>query len=252
MDRSGLDGDGGRQALPVIGVVLLATDLTTERDIRRLVPPEVAACATRIAYRNPTTAANLAATLPRLGAAARLIVPGTPLAALYYACTSASIVLGHDAVAAAVAEARPGVPVVTPAEAAVSALAALGARRIAVLSPYLPETAALVERHFAARGFDVAAAEALGMADDRDMARLEPAAIRAAARRAAVPGADALFISCTALPATALVPAIEAEIGRPVVTSNLAGLWQCLRLAGATAPRAGLGRLMGLVPEAVA
>jgi maleate isomerase len=227
----------------VFGVVVLETDLTTERDIRLLAPAGATICVARAPYANPTTPENLRATLPGLATAAGSIVPGVPLAALYFACTSAGIVLGHDAVAAAFAGARPHVPVVTPADAAERALAALGARRIGLVTPYLPETAASVGAHFASRGFEIAASVALGMADDRDMARLAPEAILEAARRAAVAEAEAVFVSCTALPATEILPEIEAAVGRPVVTSNLAGLWQAFGLAGLPT-RQGFGRLL--------
>ncbi len=242
-------GGAGVRGFGVIAVVVLDTDLTTERDIRLLAPVEATICVARALYANPTTPENLRATLPGLGRAAASIVPGVPLAALYFACTSAGIVLGHGAVAAAFAAARPDVPVVTPADAAEQALRALGARRIGIVTPYLPETAASVEAHFAASGFEIAASVALGMADDREMARLAPDAIVAAARRAAVPEADAVFISCTALPATELVADIEAAVGRPVVTSNLAGLWRVFGLAGLV-PGPGFGRLRAAAPVA--
>jgi maleate isomerase len=233
----------------VLGVVVLDTDLTTEADIRLLAPTDATICVARAAYANPTTPANLRATLPGVGRAVASIVPGVPLGALYFACTSAGIVLGHDAVAAACAAHRPGVPVVTPADAAQAALATLGARRIGLVSPYLPETAAAVEAHFAGCGFEVVASVALGMADDREMARLGRDAILAAAGRAAVAEAEAVFISCTALPATALVPEIEVALGRPVVTSNLAGLWRSFALAGIV-PRRRVGQLLASVPVA--
>jgi maleate isomerase len=237
--------EGGRKTRAgCVGVILLATDLTTERDIRLIAPPDLPVCATRIAYANPTTPDNLRATLPHLGAAAALLVPGIPLAAIIFACTSASVILGRDAVLAAIAEGRPGVPVITPADAAVAALRAIDARRIAILTPYLPETTVLVQTHLAGEGIDILRAEALGIDDDRWMARHPAATIRAAARRAVHPDADALFISCTALPATEIVPEIEAEIGRPVITSNLATLWQALRLAGRRPARQGLGHLL--------
>jgi maleate isomerase len=50
-----------------IGLVVLATDHTVERDFARLMPPsERGVCVTRIAYANPTTAASLRAMQPRL------------------------------------------------------------------------------------------------------------------------------------------------------------------------------------------
>jgi maleate isomerase len=82
-------------ALPRIGLILLATDLTTERDVARLIEPDEAGVhATRVAYANPTTPANLRAMAPRLGEAAALLAPGEPLAAICFGCTSASVVIG--------------------------------------------------------------------------------------------------------------------------------------------------------------
>jgi maleate isomerase len=242
MERDGRS-QGARTRFPVLGAVVLATDLTTERDIRALVPAEAAFCAARVPFENPTTPERLRAVLPHLAEAAALIAPGEPLAALYFACTSAGAVLGAGPVEAALAAARPGVPVVTPLGAAQAAFAALGVRRVAVLTPYLPQTAAVVVDDLAARGLEIVATLAMGHADDRDMARLPADAILAAARTAMAPEAEALFVSCTALPAATLVPRIEAALGRPVVTSNLAGLWACLGHAG-LAPPAGRGRLL--------
>ena len=42
------------------------------------------------------------------------------------------------------------------------------------------------------------------------------------------------------------VAGIEEAIGRPVVSSNLATAWNCLRLCGDDAPRPEFGRLMTL------
>jgi maleate isomerase len=240
-------------AVPRLGLILLATDLTTERDVARAILPEEAGVhATRIAYANPTTPENLRAMAPRLAAAAGLLVPGAPLAAICFACTSASVVIGEDAVAAAIGLGRPATPVVTPIGAAELALGTLGARRIAVLTPYLPETTAPVVAHLEARGFEVVRAQCLGLEDDRDMARIEADAIVAAAREADAPEAQALFISCTALPAMALVARIEAALDKPVVTSNQACIWRMRHLAGLGAPVAGFGALFAHAPAVAA
>jgi maleate isomerase len=147
---------------------------------------------------------------------------------------------------------RPGTPVVTPIGAAELALAALGVRRIAVLTPYLPETTAPVVAHLADRGFEVVRAYCLGLEDDREMARIELDAIVAAARAADAPEAEALFISCTALPAMAVVARIEAAIGKPVVTSNQACIWRLRHLAGLGAAVEGFGALFDRAPAAAA
>jgi len=230
-----------------IGLVLLATDHTTERDFARICPREgLGIHVNRIANENPTTPGNLRKMQPRLTAGAALILPGEPLDAICYSCTSASAVIGDAAVAAAVREAKPGVPVVTPTGAARAGLKALGAARIAILTPYLPETGAPITAYFQRHGFEIANQVNLGLADDRKMARVTLPTIIAAAVETFTADADALFISCTALRAAEVAEEIERRIGKPVVTSNQASAWQTLRQAGIDAPITGHGRLLGL------
>ncbi|MFC7397481.1 ectoine utilization protein EutA [Chelatococcus sp. GCM10030263] len=231
-----------------IGLVILATDHTTEVDFQRMVASErIGLYTARIAYANPTTPENLKRMQPRLSEGASLILPDEPLDAICYSCNSASVVIGDAAVAAAIEAAKPGVPVVTPPLAAVAGLKALGVRRISVLTPYTVETSRPMAAYFAGHGFDIARFTCLGFDDDRAMARIGPASLVEAAVEATAADSDALFIACTALRAAGAVPAIERAIGRPVVSSNLATAWQCLGLCGETAPRPESGRLMSLL-----
>ena len=229
-----------------LGLVVLATDLTVEGDVAGLLPAGAALHVSRVAYANPTTPENLRAMGPHLAAAADLILPGLPLAALGFGCTSGAVVIGHDRIDAALGAVRPGVPVTTPARGAVEGLRRLGVRRVALLTPYLPETTAPVVAHFAEAGLEVVRALGLGLADDREIARVGPDAIRAAARAADDPRAEALFVSCTALPVLGMIPEIEAALGKPVVSSNQALGWAMLRAAGL--PAAGPGRLFSSEP----
>ncbi|MGP9818844.1 ectoine utilization protein EutA [Salinarimonas sp. NSM] len=216
-----------------IGLVILATDHTTEPDFTRMVAgARVGVYVARVAYANPTTPANLRAMQPDLARAAALLLPDERLDAICYSCTSASIVIGDEAVAAAIREGKPGVPVVTPTRAAVDALRAHGARRISILTPYTQETAASVAPYFEAHGFAVAAVSCLGLEDDRQMARLDAATLTEAAGAALAPGSDALFVSCTALRSAGIAGEMERALGVPVVTSNLATAWACARLVG--------------------
>lgn len=230
-----------------IGLIILATDHTTEVDFQRMVAGErIGVYATRIPYANPVTPENLRAMQPSLTSGAALILPDEPLDVVMYSCTSASVVIGDAEVKAAVKAAKPTAAVVTPTAAAVSGLKAFGARRISVLTPYTLETSRPMADYFLALGFDIARFTCLGLTDDREMARVSPAEIVAFAKEAMAPDSDALFISCTAVRAAGAAAEIEAAIGKPVVTSNLATAWACLRLCGDEAPRPEFGRLMTL------
>ncbi|HHX89754.1 MAG TPA: ectoine utilization protein EutA [Paracoccus sp.] len=231
-----------------MGLVALATDLTLEHDLHALLPEAVRLHVTRLAYANPTTPENLRAMAPGIAAAADLLVPGADLAAIGFGCTSGAVVIGDAAVGAAIGRVRPGVPVCAPASAAVQGFRHLGVRRIALLTPYVAQTTAPVAAYFAQAGLRVVSTHGLDMADDRDIARLPPAAIAAAARHADHPRAEALFVSCTATPVLPLIPTLERALGKPVLSSNQALGWAMLAAAGLVAP--GPGRLFAPLADA--
>jgi maleate isomerase len=228
-----------------VGLVILSTDHTTEPDFQRMVAgPDIGVYVARIPFTNPVTPDNLRAMQPSLTEAAALVLPGEELDAICYSCTSASVVIGDAEIEAAIRAAKPGVAVVTPPLASVHGLRALGARRISVLTPYTVETSRPMVTYFAGHGFDIASFTCLGLDDDRDMARISPVALVEIARDAIADDADALFISCTAVRAALAATEIEKASGRPLVSSNLASAWACLRLCGDDTPRPEFGRLM--------
>ena len=228
-----------------VGLIILATDHTSEVDFSRMVASDrVGVYVARIPYANPTTPENLRKMQPALTAGAALILPDEPLDTICYSCTSASVVIGDAQIAAAIRQAKPGVPVVTPPLAAVTGLKALVARRISILTPYTIETSRPMADYFARHGFEIDRFTCLGFEDDREMARIPPSALVDLAPEAMSARSDALFISCTALRAALAISAMEARLGRPVVSSNLATAWQCLRICGDELPRPKLGRLM--------
>lgn len=239
----GLGALDERAARYRLGLLVLVTDHTTENDFRRMVAsPDVAIYGNRVPYANPATPENLRAMQPALRDAAAAILPGEPLDAVAFACTSASAVIGDDAVRGAIQEAKPGVPCATPTLAAKTALQALGAGRVAVLAPYSREVTELLGHYFEALGLSLGTVRYLGFSDDREIARIAPETIAEAAAET-VGDADALFISCTALRAATQAAALEARLGRPVVTSNQAMIWHALRCAGYREPLDGLGQL---------
>lgn len=238
-----------RQVDKRIGLILLATDHTTERDFARMCPHDRAAIyANRILNENPTTPENLRRMQPRLTEGAELILPDEDLDVIYYSCTSASAVLGNDTVLATVNAAKPDTPVITPTSAADTAFRALGARRISILTPYIAETSAAIADYFSDQGYDVLNLDCFGMEDDREMARVSLDTIYEAGCQTIAADADALFISCTALPSAEVAQRIETATGKPVVTSNQAGVWLSLRTIGINDPLDGYGRLLTLTP----
>ena len=92
----------------------------------------------------------------------------------------------------------------------------------------------------AAAGLGIGATQALR----RAINRVPPALIKEMALAHFTPGADALFISCTALASASLIAELEDELGVPVVTSNQATFWHVLRTLGLEDQIPGYGRLL--------
>lgn len=230
-----------------IGLIALATDNTTEREYARICDPDLTGVyVARVGYANPTTPENLRSMGPHIEAAARSILPEQDLDVIAYACTAASVVLGDEYVFEAMRQAKPGAACVTPTSAAFAAFSALGVGKVSVLTPYTRLVTGEITTYLESKGLAVVSAENMNLEDDRDMARVSPKTIRRAGVEAMDSDADALFISCTALRAAGCVQAIEAQTGKPVVTSNQAMVWRSLRLAGDGRPIQGYGRLFNL------
>lgn len=229
------------------GLIALATDLTSERDLYRQLPHKGASIhVTRVAFENPTTPENLRKMAPRLTEAAQLLAPLQPLKAICYSCTAASVAIGEDPVRASIQAGIGDVPVITPSAAARMGFAALGVRKIAVLTPYTVETTEPMAAYFTRHGMELCNVECLGLEDDRDMARVSDATILGAALSVDTADAEALFISCTGLPAIHVIKELEGRIGKPVVTSNQASAWAMARLGGFADHRpVEYGRLFG-------
>jgi maleate isomerase len=228
-----------------IGLIVLANDHTVEHEFRRIVErPGVAVYVTRIASSHLITPATLAEMEHRIADCSAVILPHATLNVIAYGCTSASIVLGEDTVFARIRDARPEADPTTPVTAALAAFQVLGARRIALLTPYSRPVNERVGAYIIERGFDVPASATFNVEDDNAVACISPDSIRRAildiGRCADI---DMVFMSCTSLRLAETAAAIEAELGKPVISSNMALAWHSLRLAGINEPAPEFGHL---------
>ena len=128
----------GQPAPHKIGLIALSSDMVTERDFGLMLPQggEVMYYTSRVPLAIPVTVENLRLMGPQLAEAASLILPTSKLDVIAYSCTSASVAIGPDEVAAQIHKGQPGVEVVTPISAALAAFEALGVERISLLTPY--------------------------------------------------------------------------------------------------------------------
>lgn len=239
------DFDKGVGAKASIGLIALSVDRASVADAKNWLAPfdDVELFVTRVPMDTVATAASLAAMGDHLADAARNLVPASRLDAVIYSCTSGTVAVGVDRVHRAIATGRPGVPIVTPLEAAAKGLRLLGANRLSLLAPYHREAADLVAGHFEAGGFTLDRCSTFDLDGDLQMNRLSASALKSAARDALHPESAALFISCTALRTAGIVADLEDVLGVPVVTSNQAMSWHALVEARYDGLHKGEGRL---------
>ncbi len=237
--------DGGIAHRAAIGLIVLATDQTIEHEFRRMLAIDgIAFYETRIRNAAEINPATLAEMEKGMAAAAGVVLPGSRLDVIAYGCTSGKVVIGEDKVFARIREARPDVACTTPITAAVAGLKALGARRIALLTPYIEEVNRMLRGFIEARGLEVPVMGSFNHENDNEVARISPASIRDAVRRLVAAGPiDAVFVSCTSLRVADSAESLEREFGIPVTSSNHALAWHCLRLAGYRDPVPGFGSL---------
>ncbi|MDO9707419.1 maleate cis-trans isomerase family protein [Paracraurococcus lichenis] len=229
-----------------IGLLVPSGNSVAEPEIQAMLPAGVTALVTRLALTG-SSAAELEAMLEALEPAARLLADARPDLIAFH-CTAVSTFAPERAggIRARI-EAASGLPACSTADGILAALAALRARRLLLVTPYIEAVHARETAWLAAHGIEVLGGSHLGINTNAEMARLPPAVIaeqvHAAAR--AAPGAEACFISCTAIRSAGLIAPLEAELGMPVITSNQVIAWHALQRLGLSAAAAGFGRLMG-------
>ena len=79
---------------------------------------------------------------------------------------------------------------------------------------------------------------------DVDFANIDPKYLSETLTKLDINSADALFISCTALPALEIIDEVEKKINKPVFSSNQTLIWDALRSVGYKSPVEGYGKLL--------
>ena len=153
------------------------------------------------------------------------------LDAIAYACTSGSFVHGHGSDLEIIRrlESASGVPCTTTTTAAVRALQALGSRKISIVTPYPDEINARLKTFMQDNGFEVVALKGLGLYTE--IYNQPAGAAYRLAKEADHSAADAIFISCTNFRTVAVLPVLEQDLGKPVISANQVTVWDLLRLA---------------------
>jgi maleate isomerase len=134
------------------------------------------------------------------------------------------------------------IPVVTSAGALVDSLQVMGAKKIAMVAPYMKALTCMVADYIEAEGVTVVDRIALEIPDNLEVGRRDPLALCTIYKDLQLGGIDVLVLSsCVQMPSLAAVPIVEQECGLPVVSASIATTYQMLKQLGlkTSAPNAG-------------
>lgn len=235
--------DAGRHHRAKLGFILMSTDLAAEADYFDMAPEGVAVHITRLKTEDYTTNETLMRHIDHMAEAASRLQPDVKPDVVSYSCTSGSIVIGEDRVKAEIRKGAPWAQPMCLVTGVVDALREVGAKRLAVGTPYLDEINAVEAEFLVNKGFEIAEIQGLNLETGLEFGQVTPAYWKEFAEAIDTPDADAIFLSCSGIRAVEVVEEIEATTGKPVITSNQAHFWSCLRRAGIQDELQGFGQI---------
>ena len=231
-----------------LGVIVPPTNTVNETEWQRMAPDGVTVHATRMPLHTDTESPDGERALFDDLAHAAGDLAAADMSVIAYGCTAGSMVEPLDRLTNFMRDST-GRPAVATAPSIVAALRALGVTKVALASPYSDAMNAHEASFLAACGIESVAMAGLGLGANgpeefKQIARQPDGTSADVARSVDRPNAEAIVISCTDFASLETIEPLEAELGKPVVTSNQATFWAALRAAGIDDKLDGFGILL--------
>ena len=236
----------GRHGRAKLGFILMSTDLAAESDFFDIAPKDVAIHITRLKTDDYTTNETLSRHIDFMADAASRIQPDTKPNVISYSCTSGSIIIGEDRIKAEIKKGAPYAIPMTLVTGVVEALRQLNVKKLVVGTPYLDEINTEEAEFLYNKGFSILNIQGLNLSKGIEFGTVTPDYWLKFAEEINDEKADAIFLSCGGIRSTEVIDQIEQKLGKPVITSNQAQMWSCLRKAGIKDKINGFGNLFNL------
>ena len=232
---------------PRVGLIALATDFRIEKDFISVIKDQnIDFFVNRIHCYFPLTSENLIKMSGTVTEISKDILPNEKLDCVVYGCTSGTIAAGYENIKKKINLAKPEAEVTTPSTAAINALKKMNIEKIAIFTPYSKVLNDEVIDYFKSENFEVSSNAYFDILSDLDIGKVDEDYLYETLSKMDLGDADALFISCTALPALSIIDKLEKKLNKVVLSSNQVLIWDTLQSIGKKNSIEGLIVLMSL------
>ena len=229
---------------PRVGLIALATDFRIEKDFMSIIKDQsIDFFVNRIHCYFPLTNENLKKMSNSITEISDDILPNEKLDCVVYGCTSGTIASGYSSIKKKINLAKPEAKVTTPSTAAINALKKLGLKRISIFTPYSKALNDEVIDYFKKENFEITTNSYFDISNDLDIGKVDENYLYETLCEMDLGEAEALFISCTALPALSIIDKLEKKLNKIVLSSNQVLIWDTLQSIGKRDRIEGFGRL---------
>ena len=229
---------------PRVGLIALATDFRIEKDFMSIIKDQsIDFFVNRIHCYFPLTSENLKKMSNSITEISDDILPNEKLDCVVYGCTSGTITSGYSSIKKKINLAKPEAKVTTPSTAAINALKKLGLKKISIFTPYSKALNDEVVEYFKKENFEITTNSYFDISNDLDIGKVDENYLYETLSEMDLGEAEALFISCTALPALSIIDKLEKKLNKIVLSSNQVLIWDTLQSIGKRDRIEGFGRL---------
>jgi len=229
---------------PRIGLITLGSDFRIEKDFNNVIyKKKVDLFVNRIHCHNPLTNKTLAKMAEDITKVAKEILPNEKLDCVAYGCTSGTVAAGYESIKEKINLAKPGAKITTPITSAIKALKKMNIKNISLFTPYTQPINKSVIDYFKESGINIKALHYFNIASDIDIGKVDEKYLFEVLSNLNLDESEALFISCTALPALDLIDKLEKKLGKTILSSNQTLIWEALNLVGNNEPIKGYGKI---------
>lgn len=229
---------------PRIGLVTLASDFMIEKDFINVINgKKIDFFVNRIKCYNPLTSKNLIKMSKEVTNVTKDILPNQKIDCVAYGCTSGTIAAGFKSIEKKIKKAKPSTKVVTPSTAAIKALKKMKIKKISLFTPYPKKLNDEVRDFFKRKNFTITSNSYFNIKSDIDIGKVDPDYLFKVLTKMDHKNADALFVSCTALPILSILDKLEKKIKKIVLSSNQTLIWDALEKIGKNNSIKGFGKL---------